>query len=65
MREQGTPGLSVAITGRDERSASSRSATQIWMRDPVTAGTLFAIGSITKSMTALALLQLHDAGSLT
>ncbi|MGA2759401.1 MAG: serine hydrolase domain-containing protein [Candidatus Cybelea sp.] len=65
MREQGTPGLSVAITDRNGTLriitlgyANRDSAT------PVTPRTLFAIGSITKSMTALALLQLHDAGQL-
>jgi D-alanyl-D-alanine carboxypeptidase len=65
MREQGTPGLSVAIT---DRNGTLRIITLGYAnRDsqtPVTPGTLFAIGSITKSMTALALLQLHDAGQL-
>jgi D-alanyl-D-alanine carboxypeptidase len=65
MREQGTPGLSVAIT---DRNGTLRIITLGYAnRDsqtPVTPGTLFAIGSITKSMTALALLQLHDAGKL-
>ncbi len=61
MREQGTPGLSIAIT---DRNATLRIITLGYAnRDaqtPVTAQTRFAIGSITKSMTALALLQLHD-----
>jgi len=65
MREQGTPGLSVAIT---DRSGTSRVITLGYAnRDSqtsVTPRTLFAIGSITKSMTALALLELHDAGRL-
>ena len=65
MREQGTPGLSIAIT---DRNATLRIITLGFAnRDaqtPVTAQTRFAIGSITKSMTALALLQLHDAGRL-
>jgi D-alanyl-D-alanine carboxypeptidase len=65
MHEQGTPGLSVAIT---DRSGTLRIITLGYAnRDsqtPVTPGTLFAIGSITKSMTALALLELHDAGQL-
>ena len=65
MHEQGTPGLSVAIT---DRNGTLRIITLGYAnRDsqtPVTPRTLFAIGSITKSMTALALLQLHDAGRL-
>jgi D-alanyl-D-alanine carboxypeptidase len=65
MQEQGTPGLSVAIT---DRNGTLRIITLGYAnRDsqtPVTPRTLFAIGSITKSMTALALLQLHDAGRL-
>lgn len=65
MRVQGTPGLSVAIT---DRTHTLRIITvgyaNVETRAPVTAQTRFAIGSITKSMTALALLQLHDAGRL-
>ncbi|HZV76875.1 MAG TPA: serine hydrolase domain-containing protein [Candidatus Babeliales bacterium] len=65
MREQGTPGLSVAIT---DRTRTLRVITLGYanreLQAPVTAQTRFAIGSITKSMTALALLQLHDAGLL-
>ena len=65
MREQGTPGLSIAIT---DRTQTLRIITLGYAnretRAPVTPQTRFAIGSITKSMTALALLQLHDAGRL-
>ncbi len=65
MRRQGTPGLSVAIT---DRTRTLRVITLGYAnRDaslPVTPQTRFAIGSITKSMTALALLELHDAGRL-
>jgi len=63
MREQGTPGLSVAIT---DRTRTLRVITIGYAnretRSPVTPQTRFAIGSITKSMTALALLELKDAG---
>jgi D-alanyl-D-alanine carboxypeptidase len=65
MREQGTPGLSIAIT---DRNRTLRVITLGYanreMQAPVTPATRFAIGSITKSMTALALLQLRDAGRL-
>jgi D-alanyl-D-alanine carboxypeptidase len=65
MREQGAPGLSVAIT---DRNRTLRVITVGYAnretQAPVTPQTRFAIGSITKSMTALALLELHDAGHL-
>jgi len=61
MGEQGTPGLSIAIT---DRTHTLRIITLgVANRDtqaPVTPQTRFAIGSITKSMTALALLELVD-----
>jgi D-alanyl-D-alanine carboxypeptidase len=65
MQEQGTPGLSVAITDRNATlrviplGDANRDA-----QTPVTPQTRFPIGSITKSMTALALLELSDAGRL-
>src|SRR3984957_7489680 len=65
MREQGTPGLSVAIT---DRTKTLRIITLGYAnretQAPVIAQTRFAIGSITKSMTALALLELRDSGRL-
>jgi D-alanyl-D-alanine carboxypeptidase len=65
MAEQGTPGLSVAITDRTHTLAiitlgyANRDA-----KTPVTPQTRFAIGSITKSMSSLALLQLRDEGRI-
>ncbi len=65
MREQGSPGLSVAITDRESTlriitlGYANREAAS-----PVMPQTRFAIGSITKSMTALALLELYDARRL-
>jgi D-alanyl-D-alanine carboxypeptidase len=65
MSEQGTPGLSVAITARDHTlRVITLGYSNLDSRAAVTPATRFAIGSITKSMTALALLQLHDAGRL-
>ncbi len=65
MRYQGTPGLAVAITDRRHTlRVIALGYANVDARAPVTAGTRFAIGSITKSMTALALLQLADAGRL-
>jgi D-alanyl-D-alanine carboxypeptidase len=65
MREQGTPGLSVAITDRTHTlRIITLGVANRETQAPVTAQTLFAVGSITKSMTALALLQLHDARRL-
>ncbi len=62
MAEQGTPGLSVAITDRTHTLAIiTLGYANLEARTPVTPATRFAIGSITKSMTTLALLQLHDA----
>jgi D-alanyl-D-alanine carboxypeptidase len=65
MRYQGTPGLSVAITDRSRTlRVIALGYANLESRRLVTPWTRFAIGSITKSMTALALLQLSDAGQL-
>jgi CubicO group peptidase (beta-lactamase class C family) len=65
MAYQGTPGLSIAIT---DRTHTLRVLTfgyaNVDAKAPVTPATRFAIGSITKSMTAMALLELHDAGKI-
>lgn len=65
MANQGTPGLSVAITDRGKTiKIITLGYANVDAKLPVTPQTRFAIGSITKSMTALALMQLHDAGKL-
>src|SRR6185437_3035320 len=65
MAQQGTPGLSLAITARNRTLVVvTRGFANTDARTPVTAQTRFAIGSITKSMTALALLQLAGDGKL-
>ena len=65
MSKTGLPGLSVAVVDRNE---------VIWSRGfgfrdveaglPATPNTVYGIGSITKSFTAIALLQLRDEGAL-
>ncbi|MBV8345907.1 MAG: beta-lactamase family protein [Candidatus Eremiobacteraeota bacterium] len=65
MRYQGTPGLAVAITDRTHTlRVIALGYANVDAKIPVTARTRFAIGSITKSMTALALLEQHDAGQI-
>lgn len=65
MERQGTPGLSVAITTRQGTvNVITLGYADAAAKTPVTPDTRFAIGSITKSMTALALMQLYDRGAL-
>ncbi|MGA8532669.1 MAG: serine hydrolase [Candidatus Tumulicola sp.] len=65
MANQGTPGLSIAITDRTQTlRVVTLGDADVAAKQPVTPATRFAIGSITKSMTALALMQLVDAGKL-
>jgi D-alanyl-D-alanine carboxypeptidase len=63
LKDQGAPGMSVAITDRTHTIAIiTVGQADVATNAPVTADTRFPIGSISKSMTALALLQLHDRG---
>jgi D-alanyl-D-alanine carboxypeptidase len=63
LEQQGAPGMSVAITDRTHTIAIiTQGMADIASNTPVSADTRFPIGSISKSMTALALLQLHDQG---
>jgi D-alanyl-D-alanine carboxypeptidase len=65
MRYQGTPGLAIAITDRTHTlRVLTLGYANVDAKTPVTTRTRFAIGSITKSMTALALLEQHDAGQI-
>jgi len=65
LKEQGAPGMSVAITDRTHvLQLLTLGYANLEAKAPVTPQTRFPIGSITKSMTALALLQLSDAGAL-
>ena len=63
LEEQGAPGMSVAITDRKHTlRVLTLGYANLDAKTPVTASTRFPIGSITKGMTALALMQLHDEG---
>ncbi len=63
LQEQGAPGMSVAIT---DRTRTLRILTlgyaNLDAKTPVTAATRFPIGSITKGMTTLALMEQRDEG---
>lgn len=63
MASQGSPGMSLAITDRKHllRIITVGYANVAEQR-PVTDTTRFGIGSITKSMTSVSLLELRDAG---
>jgi CubicO group peptidase (beta-lactamase class C family) len=59
----GELGLAVAVTDRERTLlVATHGFADIASRRPVTPGTRFAIGSISKSFTALALLQMADEG---
>ncbi|HTX55809.1 MAG TPA: serine hydrolase [Candidatus Acidoferrales bacterium] len=63
LAEQGAPGMSVAITDRTHTLAIiTEGMADVASKTPVSPQTRFPIGSISKSMTTLALLQLHDKG---
>jgi D-alanyl-D-alanine carboxypeptidase len=63
MRESNTPGLALAITSRERLLHSAAFGfASLQAQRRVTADTLFEIGSISKSFTSIALLQLQDEG---
>jgi len=65
MKEEHTPGMAVAITNREGLlHLSTYGFANRDTREPVTAETLFGFGSIGKSITAIATLELHDEGKL-
>jgi CubicO group peptidase (beta-lactamase class C family) len=62
LAEQDAPGMSVAITDRTHTlRIITAGYANLDAKTPVTAQTRFPIGSITKGMTATALLELRDA----
>jgi D-alanyl-D-alanine carboxypeptidase len=63
MREANTPGLTLAITSRERTlHVATFGFANVHAKRPLTQDTLFEIGSISKSFTAVALLQLRDEG---
>jgi CubicO group peptidase (beta-lactamase class C family) len=65
VRVANTPGVSVALTDREEMlHLSSHGFADLAAQALVTPDTLFEIGSISKSFTAMALLQLWEQGQV-
>lgn len=63
MRDSNTPGLALAITGRDRLlHAATFGYANLQAQSRLAPDTLFEIGSISKSFTSVALLQLRDEG---
>ncbi len=65
MRDSKVPGMSVLIT-QDNKVIYDRGFgyRDLVKRKPATSETIYGIASITKSMTSLAILQLHQTGKL-
>lgn len=61
MEENHIPGLAVAIT-RDDKVIFSRGYGKTADQSPISADTPFAIASLSKSFTALAVMQLAESG---
>lgn len=65
MKEAGAPGMTVALAARDTSLRSSQyGLADVKAGVPVTADTLFEVGSISKSFVAIAILQLVEEGKL-
>jgi len=65
MEGSNYPGLAIALTDREKLlHISTHGFADLAARTPVTPDTLFEIGSIGKSFTSVALLQLRDEGKL-
>jgi len=63
MREANTPGLALGITSRERLlHVATYGFANVDAKRPVTPDTLFEIGSISKSFTSIALLQLREEG---
>jgi CubicO group peptidase (beta-lactamase class C family) len=65
MRAAGAPAVVAALTDRDQLlHLTAHGLADVAAGVPARPETLFEIGSISKSFTAIALLQLHEAGRL-
>ena len=64
MEKRGVPGAVVGILHKGETRAAGFGVTNVDHPLPVTAGTLFQVGSITKTFTATALMRLVELGKL-
>ena len=63
MREANTPGMALAVTSRERLlHVATFGFSNLHARRPLSADTLFEIGSISKSFTSIALLQLRAEG---
>src|SRR5690349_10908099 len=63
MKTEQVPGLVLAITDRNRLlRVSTYGYADVKAKQPTTPDTLFEIGSISKSFTAIALLQLREQG---
>ncbi len=65
MQEVNMPGLSLAVTDREHLiEVATFGYADIASRSSIQANTMFEVGSIGKSFTNIALMQLHDKGRL-
>jgi len=65
LKETRTPGAAIAIVSRDQAEwVAGLGKADVAANQPVTADTLFRIGSVSKGFAALAALQLQEEGKL-
>lgn len=64
MKSRGVPGAVVGVLHQGETSTAGLGVTNVDHPLPVTPDTLFQIGSITKTYTAMAVMRLVEAGAL-